>query len=63
MLGHNQSNQVGDHPPSVDRQKKIQMRSYFEKVVQNFELKMVGGVSKNHQLTPLVVPNHNDPNI
>jgi len=31
------------------------MRSQFEKVVQNFELKMIGVAPKNHQLTPLHV--------
>jgi len=29
------------------------MRSQFEKVVQNFELKRVGGAPKDYQLTPL----------
>ena len=29
------------------------MRSHFKEVVQDFELKRVGGVPKNHQLTPL----------
>ena len=30
------------------------MRSQFEKLIQNFELKKVGGAPKDHQLTPLV---------
>ena len=29
------------------------MKYHFEEVVQNFELKRVGGVPKNHPLTPL----------
>ena len=31
------------------------MRSQFEKLVQNFKLKRVGGAHKGHQLTPLDV--------
>ena len=33
------------------------MKSYFGEVVQNFELKSVGGASKGHQLTPLMKSN------
>ena len=31
------------------------MKSHFGKVVQNFELKSIGGAHKDHQLTPLHV--------
>ena len=31
----------------------LQMRSHFGKIVQTFELKMVRGAPKGHQLTPL----------
>ena len=29
------------------------MRSHFEEIVQNFELKRFGGALKGHQLTPI----------
>jgi hypothetical protein len=29
------------------------LRSHFEELLQNFELKMIGGATKDHQLTPL----------
>ena len=29
------------------------MRSYFKKLVQNFELERIGGAHKGYQLTPL----------
>ena len=32
----------------------FKMKSYFGEVVQNFELKRVGGAPKGHQLTPLM---------
>ena len=31
----------------------FKIRSHFEKLVQNFELKRIGGAPKGHQLTPL----------
>ena len=34
------------------------MRFHFEKVVQNFKLKMIGGALKGNQLTPLFHTKH-----
>ena len=40
---------------TLQRASKQGLRSHFQEVVQNFELKRVGGAPKGHQLRPQVL--------